>query len=259
MKKIDLTNSKQAYMFGFMQADGHLYKNTRNRGRFSIELNFRDEHILKEFQKLIPAYSSIRKRNRDTNFKKDCLTSILTVCDKKYRDELVSLGIPYGEKSEKMCPPQNISQKDYIRGLIDANGSLGITKQNIPFISLTTKSEAIKEYYIDYIYKLTQQKMKINRNKRDNIYNIMIMRENAQKIVSDLYYDNCLALRRKEKNAKDVMMWKRPDNMVKRNCQIKRWSLEEDEYIKNHTVEESMEKLNRTKKSIETRLWRLSQ
>lgn len=39
---IDLTNPDFAYMFGFIQTDGHLSKNSRNRGCMQIELQVAD-------------------------------------------------------------------------------------------------------------------------------------------------------------------------------------------------------------------------
>lgn len=259
MKYIDLNDSKQAYMFGFLQADGHLSKDTRNRGKLTLELRTEDESILKEFKAIIPVYCSIRRRERDTNFKKRFSSSILTVYNKDFREEINDLGIPYGSKSKIIKPPKTKCQKDYIRGLIDANGSLGITSKNLPFISLTSDSEYIKNYYLNYVYALTNRTVNIKRNKRDGLYNIMIMREDAQKIVEDLYYEDSISLERKKINAEEVIAWERPENMPKRDCKVKRRSQDEDDYIKNHTIEESMKKLNRTKNSIQTRLWRLSQ
>ncbi|MEA5567319.1 hypothetical protein [Anabaena sp. UHCC 0399] len=43
---ITLENPYYAYLFGFIQTDGHLYNNTRDRGCLSIEINKQDEHIL---------------------------------------------------------------------------------------------------------------------------------------------------------------------------------------------------------------------
>jgi hypothetical protein len=40
-----------------------------------------------------------------------------------------AIGIPYGKKSETVNPPSNpFSEKDYIRGLIDGDGSIGMRR-----------------------------------------------------------------------------------------------------------------------------------
>lgn len=65
---MDLEVPDYAYMFGFLQADGHLSKGTGQKGRVSVELSARDVGILREFQRLTPYNSSITGRTRTTNF-----------------------------------------------------------------------------------------------------------------------------------------------------------------------------------------------
>lgn len=84
----------------------------------------------------------------------------------------------------------------------------------------------------------------------------MLNVEDAQKMVSILYYDHCLALNRKKQIAREVMAWVRPEGL-KRIPNKKFWDDEQDAFILNHTIKESMEKLDRSKKSITTRLVRL--
>ena len=257
-KILDLTNPAHAYLFGFIQADGSLSEQSRNRGKLTIEILTRDEFILEEFKKMLPVKSSITRRTRDTNFAKDAHNSCFRVHDWAFRKELVSLGVPCGEKSSMVKPPEvPYSDVDYWRGVIDGDGSLGITSQNIPFISLGTSSDEMKNKYIDFVYKITGQRKTSSRNKRDNFYNIVVSKEGAQEIVKALYYDGCLALPRKSKSSMEVLAWERPASMIKREHKVKKWTASEDDYILSNTLEDSMNELERTKKSIETRLWRL--
>src|SRR5258708_39743778 len=69
--QLDLTISEHAYLVGLAQTDGHLYRGRGNKGAFSIELKARDVKVLEALQVLIPFYSSIRPRRRDTNFALD--------------------------------------------------------------------------------------------------------------------------------------------------------------------------------------------
>jgi hypothetical protein len=39
MAFLDLTSADHAYLFAFLQCDGHLSESTRNRGRLSVELS----------------------------------------------------------------------------------------------------------------------------------------------------------------------------------------------------------------------------
>ncbi|MFD5655064.1 LAGLIDADG family homing endonuclease [Streptomyces sp. NPDC127039] len=46
-----------------------------------------------------------------------------------------------------MSPPHGeFASRDYLRGLIDADGSVGFTRRGMPFISLSTSSTAIGTY-----------------------------------------------------------------------------------------------------------------
>ena len=81
-----LENPFYAYLFGFVQTDGHLYEHSRNRGKLSIEIGKQDEELLENFKRLLPFNSSIRERIRKTNFSNDYVSVVWKVCDKQFRD-----------------------------------------------------------------------------------------------------------------------------------------------------------------------------
>ncbi len=255
---INIENPYYAYLFGFIQTDGHLYKNTRDRGCVSIEINKKDEHILWAFKSLIPFNSSITERVRDTNFSEHNTSVIWRVYDKQFRDYLELWGLPSGCKSELIKPPScSFSRVDYFRGLIDGDGSLGLTSKGFPFLSLITSSSHIVVEYIELIRQITGKLKTSNRNTRDSVYNIVVYKEDAQILAKYLYYNNCLALSRKLIKANEVLSWSRPPDMkwVKNR---KFWTPEEDQYITTHSVECSMKVLSRSRNSLELRLWRLN-
>jgi hypothetical protein len=217
----DLKKPPYSYMIGFIQADGNLFAMERNRGRLSIEINNRDKYILKQFQKLIPAYSSITSRERTIVFK-----SKNKIYHKKYvnlrcysrefRETINYYGVPYGRKNTTIEPPKSRhSEIDYWRGMIDGNGSVGFTATGKPFISLVICSDALAEAYFKFLNKKLQVNKDVNRNARDKVYNVMLSNEDAQKLISILYYDNCLSLPRKYKIAKEISKWKRPSDSNK--------------------------------------------
>ena len=43
---LDVTNPHHAYMYGLIQTDGHMSKETRNRGKVRIELGEQDRAVL---------------------------------------------------------------------------------------------------------------------------------------------------------------------------------------------------------------------
>jgi hypothetical protein len=153
-------------------------------------------------------------------------------------------------------PTEDYSKIDYFRGIIDGDGSLGITKNDIPFLSLVTDSKNIYEAWVDFISEYINKDKVIQRNRRDNIYNICVYKEDAQILSSVLYYKECLCLKRKYHSALEIDKWVRPESMI--ISPKKSWNKEQDIYILNHSVEDSINYLNRTKSSIETRLWRIN-
>ncbi|MFD9724090.1 hypothetical protein [Streptomyces sp. NPDC059072] len=225
---MDLQDPRYAYMFGFIQADGHLSQQSRQRGRLTVELNARDIALLHEFQRLTPYNSSVTERTRSTNFAARSHTAVWAVCALDARTVINNLGVPYGRKSKTISPPRvEFSRRDYVRGVIDADGSAGYTSQGLPFVALTTASTAIAEYLCDYSREITGAERTIKRNARDNIYNILYTNEPAVELAAHLYYDGCLALERKKAAAESLAAWTRPAG-TQRRAPSRRWSVTED-------------------------------
>ena len=255
--KLTLENPFYAYLFGFARTDGHLYEQSRNRGKLRIEIGEKDAEILERFQKLLPFNSSISRRVRTTNFGVNYESVIWTVCDKRFRDCLKDWGFPAGKKSEIIKPPcASYSPSDYFRGLLDGDGSIGLTAHGFPFVSLITSSPQIVGEYLNFIKRVTGKLKTSLPNSRDKIHNIAIYKEDAQALVKHIYYKNCLALPRKKRKAEEVLAWRRPSTM-KKVPNRKLWTIEEDNYISVNLIEVSMKALERSRNSIEMRLWRL--
>jgi len=254
----DLMNPKPAYMFGFLQTDGHLRKNTRNRGHVTVGLHVRDRPILEKFKELISVYSSIREQTKDTNFKKQFTSVIWTAFDLEFRTALNELGLPYGRKSKIISPPTvPFSEIDYWRGVIDGDGSLGITANQLPLLSLVTTSPFLYKAYTELLFRKIG-KIKVNNpNKRDNAYNICILNEDAQKLINELYYPGCLCLDRKLISAGIARAWVRPADMVKKTWAVRKWTPKEDAIALKLPYKKAAEKLGRTEKSVQVRAWRL--
>ncbi|MER6570569.1 LAGLIDADG family homing endonuclease [Streptomyces sp. NPDC001093] len=124
------------------------------------------------------------------------------MCSLEARTRINELGLPYGRKSRTIAPPQvEFSRPDYLRGLIDADGSVGFTTQGYPFLSLTTASTAIVAYLCFYVEGITSTKRTPRRNQRDDIYNITYITETAKALSEHLYYPGCLSLQRKREAA----------------------------------------------------------
>ena len=156
-------NNTLSYLIGLFQTDGNQYKmKDGKKGKFVIELSSKDEDIIINIKDYISYNYSISKRNKDTIIKDKKYNSDyikLSVCDYEFRSFLYEHGVPYGKKSKTIKPPlhiKNLSIKDYIRGLYDGDGSLGLTSNGFPFISFTTDSDDIAEYLNKYISEIIE-------------------------------------------------------------------------------------------------------
>lgn len=257
--KLDLTNPEHAYIYGFILSDGHLQEGTRNRGSLTIELQDSDEEILLKIKELLPFNSNISYRTRDTNFKKDAKSVTLRICALEFRQQLISVGMIVGKKSDKVdIPAIPYSEKDFWRGMIDGDGSVGFDKRGVPIVSLNTNSDGIKEAYIKFIKTITGKEKNINRNKRDKSYNIILMHEDAQLFSDNMYYTDCLSLNRKYKNYLLIMDWKRPDSIKKITWEVRKWTSEQDKIISTNSLVKAMRLTGRTSKAIKMRLEKLN-
>ncbi|MFF4005764.1 hypothetical protein [Streptomyces sp. NPDC001717] len=255
---MDLQDPRYAYMFGFLQADGHLAQGPGQKGKLTAEINARDIHILREFQQLTPYYSSITERVRQTNFAESHHSATWCVSSLEARTIVNELGIPYGKKSLTIKPPRTeFSRPDYLRGIIDADGSLGWTAQGWPFLALTSASTAIAAYLCHYGKKITGTERTTSRNTRDGVYNICYYKETAQQLAAHFYYDGCLALAHKKANADAIQAWVRPADM-RIAPPRRRWTVKDDqELLRLNDPEAAATSLDRTEQSCIMRLWRL--
>ncbi|GAA3496249.1 hypothetical protein GCM10019016_033500 [Streptomyces prasinosporus] len=255
---MDLTVPEYAYMFGFLQADGHLAQGDGQKGRLTVEVSARDIDILREFQRLTPYNSSITRRTRSTNFAETHTSAVWRLCSLEARTILNDLGLPYGRKSRTVAPPRGaFSNRDYLRGVVDADGSVGYTSRGFPFVSLTTASTAIGRHLCAYVEEVTGVRRTIARNARDGIYNVLVAMEAGQRLAADLYYPGCLALDRKQAAADSLAGWARPAGM-RSAYTARRWSPDEDRVLLQlGSPTAAAEVLGRTPRSCNLRMWRL--
>ncbi|MEU6588409.1 LAGLIDADG family homing endonuclease [Streptomyces sp. NPDC046881] len=255
---MDLTVPEYAYMFGFFQADGHLAMGQGRKGRLTVEISARDIDLLREFQKLTPYKSYITERTRSTNFAATHTAAIWSVHALEARTTINKLGLPYGRKSDLISPPSvTFSRRDYLRGLIDADGSVGYTAKGFPFVSLSSASSAIASFLSAYGKEVTGAERTAKRNAREGIYNVLYMMELAQRLAGHLYYPGCLSLERKHVAADSLSAWVRPHGM-RAAYTARRWTDPEDRILlKLNSPTAAAEALDRTPQSCSLRLWRL--
>lgn len=258
VRHIDLTNPDHAYFFGFAQTDGNHYAGTGQKGRFGIELSDRDDAVLHQFSKLFDVYSRVSYRERVTNFGPHRSVT-WTVSNLAFRQELTALGLPAGKKSATVSPPVvPFSVRDYTRGLIDGDGSVGFTSTGKPFVSFVTASQALAEFFCAQALDVAGAFRSVNRTSRDAVFNPMVAGEPAVVLATWLYGTDCLALDRKREAAALVAQWTRPPGMRARpEFGVRRWTPDEDADVFNGSVREVAARLGRSEQSINIRRVRL--
>ena len=122
------------------------------------------------------------------------------------------MGFPIEDKTNKITPPIcEYDELSFWRGIIDGDGSLGYKSDNSKFISLTTKSEELRNSFCKFLHNVTNKDYNPKRNKRDNIYNIGCCGTSAEKVVKKLYEsigENDIYLDRKFIKMKEILFKK---------------------------------------------------
>ncbi len=224
MAHLDLQLPAHAYFFGFAQTDGSLYAGSGQKGRFSIELSVRDEAVLHSFAELFDVRSRVSYRERTTNF----------------------------------GPAHPVCFADYLRGLVDGDGSVGFTRTGRPFISFVAASQPLAEFFCAQALAVTGAQRTSRRNSRDGVYNPMVAGDPAAPFAAWLYPDGCLALDRKRESAERVAAWTRPVDMRARPVLgARRWTAAEDADVFTGSVREAASRLGRSEKAVNIRRCRL--
>lgn len=250
-----------AYIVGLLQTDGSHDGSIEGKGKIALELAVRDATVLEQISEIVPCYSSVRLRTRATNFKATYETATLGIFDQSTRRALAALGVTVGRKSGSIAPPAvPFSAPDYVRGLLDGDGSVGRTATGVPFISLVTASVALSTYFCEVIAEVCGVSRTTRPNTRDGVHNIMVTNVAAARLASWAWHSpDVLGIERKRRAAADVASWRPAAGREGRYGVVRRrWTPEDDEIVLSSTAEEAARALDRTLSSVSMRRWRLA-
>lgn len=258
---LDPMDPSTAYFLGLLQTDGCHEGHPSQKGRVTIELASRDEAVLVALAKAIPYKATLSRRTRVTNFSSgEYTTSTLRLFDQDLRRQLTALGIPPGKKSTTIGPPRvPFSAPDYLRGVLDGDGSVGFTAKKYPFISLVTASGTLSEFFCQQVAEVCGVVRTANRNSRDGVFNIMVTSHAAATLAHYVWYEAArVTIARKYVSAQRVATWKPDaDKAGRYGVTRKAWTPDEDSVVLSNSDEVSAEILDRTIKSVAIRRWRL--
>ena len=216
-----LTNEQLSYLYGLFITDGYISKMSEGKQgqeyyRLGIELKEKDKDILEKILQLLPD-GHIYQRTRNTNFKENYICYSFNYYELDFISWLIKQGFPLENKTENAAPPNwNYDENAFWRGVIDGDGSIGFTKVKnkwqYPYLSLTTKSEKLKEAFHSYLLKTINFNEKNHRNKRDNIYNIKLINKRCLDFCRNIYKNNTIYLNRKYNKYLEILEWEKKEN-----------------------------------------------
>lgn len=260
----NFTSEEKFYLIGFFQGDGSLSEYSRNRGKLQLEVSIVDKPLILKIKELFDKHYpgltvSLYERERNTNFKNNSKTITLRIHELSFRNYLKQY-VPSGKKCFLVKPPYDLDEENirhYLRGLTDADGSVGISKSDKPFYSICTSSDEIKNFVVNEMYKIIGIKKDNHRNKRDNVFNLILLNEDAIKWCNYLYDSSSIFLPRKKMVQESIFpKWVRTVKKLERK---RFWTKEEIKIIRNKTysIEEMQKLTNRSKNAIKTKLFKL--
>lgn len=193
---------KMAYILGFIFADGNITEITRNgySDKLGFGVNQRDIDILEKIKRELSAEQTLSVSSKYVHF---------SIFSQVIVDDLKKLGITYRKSSQKdPCKLPDIPQKyirDFIRGIVDGDGSIHFDKRKYPTLSVCGRKEVmtfIRNHFLskfDIYSKIGQPK---KNGKLSNVFYICYRCNSAKALINYLYNNADLYLKRKFKLAK---------------------------------------------------------
>lgn len=183
-----------AYLVGFIAADGYLMidEGERNQTALQIELAEQDSDILYKMKKILKFEGPVSISNRST--------VKIAISNRKVCYDLMSKGIPSSNKTIALVWPKQLPEefeRDFMRGLLDGDGSVFFDKDRISCQFLGTKNiiENIKNKLpLDLSRNSIQDR---NKYGGADIYAFKVTGKKARVILDYLYEDASIYLDRK--------------------------------------------------------------
>lgn len=181
-EKVD--TAEKAYWIGFITADGYI---NEKRAFLHIKLQYKDLKHLEKFAKFINYSGNIKTEYHNITNNPLC---VIELNSRKFINSLIKLNIRQRKSAnEHVAPIPEEFIKDYIRGIIDGDGS--INKKNINICNSIEVLTFIKKYLNSKCYTTIGKICE-----HCNTYRIYIC-NNRKIALNHLYYDNCVCLNRK--------------------------------------------------------------
>lgn len=194
----EIDSSEKAYWLGFIYTDGYV---TEKTNRFGMELNIKDMPHIQNFLDCMESNQKIRTRIRKNKFEsreQEYLESCsFLLNNKRLHDDLINLGVLPNKSKIIEFPSESILQKEYqldfIRGLIDGDGTIGLFNTSNgykkPHVSLVSASEKFI-LQIQSIISTHGIKIGITKHKNGTLFRLMSEKQDVVFKLLELLYKN---------------------------------------------------------------------
>lgn len=198
---LDKDSSDKYYFLGFLASDGYVTDD-----RISIGISEKDVDLLKEFQKRICPDKPIYYKKRTNSVKFE----ISNPEKAKYVKKIFSMKSNKKHEEIKFPSVPDKYLKDFIRGVIDGDGTIGIAKaykKNKIYVGARLRilgNEQFLKVLNEKTKKLYFHKTNaINKKGSENVYVVTYNFKTARELLKIIYYDGCLCLKRKFNRSRD--------------------------------------------------------
>lgn len=198
-------NCNFAYAIGVIATDGNLSPDLRH-----IHITSKDKEMILNCKKCLNLDNKIGMKARGGS--KDKRYYILQFGDRNFFEFLVSIGItPRKSKTIKEVIIPNVYFKDFLRGCIDGDGSITISKHpESSFLQYKIRLCSASKEFLAWILKLTKSLYEIKGGsihipKKSSVYTLVFAKEDSIKLLKNIYNKNSISLSRKRKIAMNII------------------------------------------------------
>jgi hypothetical protein len=203
LKAYNILSNKDSnfyYLIGLICTDGTLRYPKNNRLKnigysFSISVNINDIETIYSLQNLFGGKTIIRKDN----------TINWYISNKKFVEYLLNVVGLISNKTYSLNVSkwfENLEQEfklDFLRGVIDGDGSIKIFNKHFRTFNICTASVSFKDMIVDFLTTYYSSNVKVEKNKSRNYYYIRYNGRYMINFLNDIYnnYDKKIYLKRK--------------------------------------------------------------
>lgn len=187
----DKWSSNMAYVLGFTVTDGCLHHRPGNRQAI-LAYSIKDLSILEfirdELSPTRPITSVKYKASPKYSLKDRTGYNLRIPIAKSTVETLDKLGI-FARKTGKEICPDNIPKEyfgDYLRGVLDGDGSVSVSRNKEPRFSIVAKNRGFLDSLNVYINNIGH----IYKYPKREIYRLVVYKKQHLKILHSLIYDN---------------------------------------------------------------------